>query len=66
MARVNGYTRPNEFLLDLPVFVGENTDNSLKVMLYLIQYSFKTFVETFKLYLDVYTADQLTEWQKKQ
>jgi hypothetical protein len=60
-----GMQGSNEILLDLPVFVGENTDNSLKVMLYLILYSFKTFVETFNLYMDVYTADQLTQWQEK-
>lgn len=60
-----GMEGSNEVLLDLPVFVGENTDNSLKVMLYLILYSFKTFVETFKPYMDVYTADQLVEWQEK-
>jgi len=60
-----GIQGSNEVLLDLPVFLGENTDNSLKVMLYLILYLFKTFVETFNIYIDVYTTDQLTEWQEK-
>jgi hypothetical protein len=53
-----------EVLLELPIFVAENTDNSLKVMLYLMQFSIKTFVETFKTYLDGY-AGQLNEWQER-
>jgi hypothetical protein len=40
-----------EVLLKLPIFVGENTGNSMKVILYLMQFSIKTFVETFKHYL---------------
>ncbi len=55
----------SEVLLGLPTFVAENTDNSLKIMLYLMQFSFKTFVETFKPYVDVYNADMLHDWQEK-
>ena len=59
-----GLKGSHEVLLELPYFVAENTDNSLKVMLYLMQYSIKNFVETFKPYLDGYIGE-LNEWQER-
>jgi hypothetical protein len=60
---IMGVQGANEVLLELPTFVGVNTDNSLKVMLYLMQYTFKTFVETFKPYLKDHAA-KLSTWQE--
>jgi hypothetical protein len=57
-----GQQKENEILMDLPVFVIDNAIESIKITLYLIQLSFKTFVETFKDYTSGF-ADQLEKWQ---
>ena len=53
-----------EVLLDLPTLTGYNTEESMKIMLYMIQLSFKTFYDTFKGYITGY-EDKLTTWQNE-
>jgi hypothetical protein len=52
-----------EIILNIPRFLPSNADKATGIMLYLMQLSFKTFVETFKGYLGGF-ADQLEEWQE--
>jgi hypothetical protein len=59
-----GRKTENEVLLDLPAWSDENTENAVIMTLFLIQLSFKTFVETFKGYWFSYAA-QIYGWQKK-
>jgi len=60
---VMGLKDKTEVLLEMPTFVGANSDNSLKLMLYLMQYTLKTFVETFNQYLRDYET-RLSTWQE--
>jgi hypothetical protein len=61
---IMGIQGANEILLDLPTWSSENTENAVIMTLFLIQLSFKTFVETFKGYWLSYAA-QIYEWQKE-
>jgi hypothetical protein len=51
----------SEFLLELPEFVEENAEVSIGNTIYLMQLSFKTFVETFKVHTTGY-VDVLKDW----
>jgi hypothetical protein len=53
-----------ELLLELPTFSDENAENAITMMLFLIQLSFKTFVETFRGYWLSHTFE-IYEWQMK-
>jgi len=57
-----GKREETEVILNMPRFLQLNADKAIGIMLYLMQLSFKTFVETFKDYLGGF-ADQLKEWQ---
>jgi len=59
---IMGKQGENEVLLDLPTLTSENAENAVVMTLFLIQGTFKTFVETFRGYWDHY-ADQIYEWQ---
>lgn len=73
---LSNYTHPNfkgwqeligqkgqtEIILNMPRFVSSNADKSVGMTLYLIQLSFKSFVESFRDYLSPF-ADQLNEWK---
>ena len=75
--RLCNYTHPNfpgwqelidmkdkhEFIQTLPQFSPDYTYTAIGMTLYLTQYSFKTFTETFKGYILPY-ALQLTKWQQ--
>lgn len=61
---VMGTQGANDVLLDLPTFVDANTDNTLKLMLILMQYTLKTFYETFKPYLEDYRG-RIDMWQER-
>ncbi|MGD8505471.1 MAG: hypothetical protein PVF15_02265 [Candidatus Bathyarchaeota archaeon] len=52
-----------EIILRKPRFILSNSDKSIGITLYLMQLSFKTFVETFKKYLKDFTTD-LKVWQE--
>lgn len=52
----------SEIILNMPLFFWKNTDKAIGITLYLMQSSFKAFVETFKDYLGGF-AIQLKEWQ---
>ncbi len=62
---IMGMQETKEVLLASPALVAENADGAMKITLYLIQLSFKTFVETFRDYLNdnPNTLAQLSEWQ---
>jgi hypothetical protein len=51
-----------EFILNIPAFSTTNSETGIGVTLFLMQVSFKSFVETFKGYLARF-AYQLEEWQ---
>jgi hypothetical protein len=51
-----------EFILNIPSFSTTNSETGIGVTLFLMQVSFKSFVETFKGYLARF-AYQLEEWQ---
>lgn len=57
-----GYMGKNEIIMNKPVFYWKNTYEAIGVTLYLMQLSFKTFVETFKNFVGPFTY-QLKEWQ---
>lgn len=73
---LSNYTHPNfkgwqelvgrrgesEIILNMPRFLLNNAEKAVGITLYLMQLSFKTFVETFKDYVGGF-ADQLKEWQ---
>lgn len=50
-------------ILRTPIFQSNNAELSIAATLYLMQLSFKTFVETFKEYLDF--KFELAKWQEK-
>ena len=54
----------DEVLLDLPTLTSYNAEESTKIMLYMIQLSFKTFFDTFKNYIAGY-EDKLITWQNE-
>jgi len=57
-----GQRGESEIILNMPLFIWKNTDRAIGITLYLMQLSFKTFVETFKDYVGGF-VDQLKEWQ---
>jgi hypothetical protein len=61
-----GMQGKTEILLDLPTLVGANADEAIRMTLYLTQLSLKTFVETFRDYLNkhLFETFELNEWQE--
>lgn len=57
-----GQRGESEIILNMPRFLWKNTDKAIGITLYLMQLSFKTFVETFKDYVGSF-AHQLKVWQ---
>jgi len=57
-----GRSGQTEIILNMPRFVSANSEKAVGITLYLIQLSFKAFVESFRDYLLPF-ADQLKEWQ---
>jgi hypothetical protein len=57
-----GQLGPTEVILNMPRFVPKNTETAMGLTLFLIQLSFKAFVETFEDYVSGFT-DLLKEWQ---
>jgi len=51
-----------EIILRMPLFIPSNSDKSIGITLYLMQLSFKAFVETFREYLVGFIHD-LKNWQ---
>jgi len=57
-----GYLGKNEIIMNKPAFYWKNTFKAIGITLYLMQLSFKTFVETFKDFVGPFSY-QLKEWQ---
>lgn len=57
-----GQRGETEIILNMPKFLWKNTETAIGIILYLMQLSFKTFVETFKDYIGSF-AYRLKEWQ---
>jgi len=75
--QLSNYTHPNflgwqelvgqreegEIMLNMPRFLWKNAETAMGITLYVMQLSFKTFVETYKNYVGGF-ADHLKEWQE--